>query len=352
MISKQHNVSGIRSMVKVNLVKVIASAVVIPLLASCATTPPQQAAQETAQSSKPTAEAIEQVSLTSPLEQAGFWLQQYSLNPDDHDIGVSYIKALMNINSFEEANEVGKLLSVSFPRSTEVWTLLGKSYNKIDKPIEALKAYGEVVELAPESAAPLASMGAIFDNNGDHETAQMAYERALKLDPNRAFTLANYGLSLSLVGKLGAAEEALKRASELPEATTAVRQNYALVLGLQGKFDEARAIAAIDAPERIADRNTTFLKNMIGDNPRLQAIADEAAKTPRPTPSQPAAAPAELPKPAPTETVASSALPAIQVASIDVAATPEPAAAATTPQQAPKLKLRARNRSASTGGEE
>lgn len=331
------------------------SGLALSLLTACASSTPNGKA-ETAEAqeiafAKPTADEIRQISLTSPLEQAGFWLQQYNKHPTDLDISLAYITALLRINSYEEAAEVAKFTSVSFPNSQQTWSLLGKAYNKIDKPIEAVKAYGKVIELDPNNAAPLAAMGAIFDSRGDHETAQIAYERALKLDPNRPFTLTNYGLSLSLVGKLGQAEEVLKRASDLPAATAAVRQNYALILGLQGKFDQAREVAAIDAPDGLADRNTVFLQRMIGENPQLKAIAAKAQS--QPVQASISQAPAETPEAAPTADITSTALPEIQVASLERETTPEPdantverpaATEATNP-----LALRTRRRSSPTG---
>ena len=339
-------------MIKSTIFKVCVSAIAMSTFTSCASTTAgdksTQVGSEETIFEKPTAEEIHQVSLTSPLEQAGFWLKQHNLHPTDLNISVAYIDSLIKIKSYDEAVEVAKFTSVSFPENQDVWTLLGRAYNKIDKPLDAVKAYGKVVELNPHDAAPLAAMGAIFDSSGDHETAQMAYERALKLDPNRPFTLANYGLSLSLVGKLPQAEEVLKRASDLPAATPAVRQNYALILGLQGKFDEAREVAAIDAPDGIAERNTIFLKNMIGENPQLQAIAAQAQKTQGSAPTKTVQQPSEMPEAAPTAPIIASTLPNIQVASAE-AEPGEPGPTTSSANEGVKpLALRARTRQRST----
>lgn len=348
-------------MINSTALKLCVSAIALTVFTACASSAAgEKSAKAGAQETifeKPSAEEIRRISLTSPLEQAGFWLKQHNFHPTDLDISLAYIRSLMNIKSYEEAAEVAKFTSVSFPNNGDVWTLLGRAYNRLDKPIDALKAYGQVVELNPESAAPLAAMGAIFDSRGDHDTAQMAYVRALKLEPDRPFTLTNYGLSLSLIGKLEQAEEVLKRASELPEANAAVRQNYALILGLQGKFDEARKIAAIDAPDGIAERNTTFLQKMIGENPQLKAIAATAQSTPAPTKAdQPAS---ELPKAAPTTPISSSALPDIKIASSDTKPatqdTPQPASIQTASEKtntSKALALRPRQRSRPSGGEE
>lgn len=347
-------------------IKASAAVLALSVLGACASSAAPTSAKKQTDIAKllpkPTAEMIAGVQNASPLEQADFWNQHYSANPTDFEISIFYIKSLMAINSYERAAQVAKFNTVTFPESPEAFMLLGKTLNKNDKPLDAARAYGRVVELDPYDAAPLAALGAIFDNSGDHETAQIAYQRALALDPDRPATLSNFGLSLTLVGKLEQAEEALAKATSLPEATPAIRQNYALILGLLGKYDEAREIASIDAPDGIAERNTEFLKNMIGDDPRLQAVAQTASRTPRPV--IPAALPpAETPAAAPTNLVTATGLadlsssaqqPPARPADINIASAPTTTTPTTTTQPSAPLvgglRSRKRDRSATSGG--
>jgi len=295
-----------------NIIKAFTPLIALTAFAACATTPANgSATTRSAQADanalpKPTAEMITAIKGTSLLEQANFWNQQYNIHPTDLDISIEYIDSLMAIKSYERAAEVATFTSVSFPENPDVFLLLGKAHRKNNDALGAAAAYDRAVELSPYDATPLAALAGILDSRGDHETAQLAYQRALALDPNRPVTLSNYAMSLTLVGKLEQADEALTKATDLPGATPAIRQNHALVLGLLGKFDEARAVALIDAPEGIAQRNTDFLKAMIGDNPQLKAIAQNAAQAPATTTRQ--VATAEIPASAPTTPVTTSAL--------------------------------------------
>jgi len=338
-----------------NIFKACVPIIALSVFSACAT--PQPASEvsqaEATLTPKPTSEEIAEIKATTPLEQANFWNQQYNLHPTDLDISTDYINALMAIKSYERAAEVAKFTSVSFPEKPEIFMLLGKAMSKTDNAYEAAKAYGQAADLAPYDAAPMAAMAGVFDSRGDHESAQLAYQRALAIDPDRPITLSNFGISLTLVGKLEQAEEALAKATSLPDATPAIRQNYALVLGLLGKFDEARDIASIDAPNGIAERNTEFLKGMIGDNPQLQAIAQKAASAPTLSERAPIQT-AETPSAAPTTAVATTALSDVGVSpqeaddalieATQIASTP----AATAPGPTPRLRSRKRNR---TGGE-
>ena len=348
-----------------NVFKACVSILAISAFTACATGPASgndpKAANQQAQFPKPTPEVIAKINNAPPLEQASFWVKHYNLHPTDLDISLAYFNALMGLNSIDEAAEVAKFATVSFPDNPDVFMAYGKALAKQDKALEAVRAYGRVVDLSPYDAAPLAAMGAIFDSREDHETAQLAYHRALALDPDRPITLSNLGMSLTLVGKLEQAEEALGRAVELPGATPAIRQNYALILGLLGEFDKAREISAIDAPDGVADRNTDFLKAMIGDNPRIEAIAKAAKNAPKSSVRQ-IVKETEAPKAAPTEPIVSAALnskPDQAQASTDAAETEttppvtQIASTASDPKPKRQLRKRTRNRSlaAPSGGE-
>lgn len=344
-----------------NTFKIYISMAALALATACASTSAIDknagAAQDETQSPKPSADVIASIRNTSPLEQANFWNNHYNLHPTDMDISLAYVEALQNINSYDRAVEVAKFTSVSFPDKPEVFMALGKALKKFDKPVDAVRAYGRVVELSPYDAAPLAAMGAIFDSRGDHTTAQMAYQRALALDPERPATLSNFGMSLTLIGELERAEEMLAKAVALPDATAAIRQNYALILGLQGKYDEAREIASIDAPEGVAERNAEFLRQMTGDNLQLQIISQKSTEAASGAlVSRPAPVIVETPKAAPVNAVTTAALTDSPRAQPTPPSSPsQVASAATTTTTAPPvspIRLRTRNRrGGATGGE-
>ncbi len=333
--------------------KICASLLALSILGACASTtePSKNGVQvDSAQAlPKPTKDTLAGVKNLSPLEQANFWNQQYNAHSTDLETSLAYIEALFAINSYDRAAEVAKLSTASFPDNPDVFMAMGKALNKLNKPLESARAYGRVVELSPYDAAPLAALGAIFDSRGDHETAQLAYHRALALDPDRPATLSNLGLSLTLVGKLEQAEEVLARATDLSDATPAVRQNYALILGLLGKFDEARKVAAVDAPEGVAARNTDFLKNMVGDNPQLQAVAQNAASTPKNT-TVASPPPTDIPAAVPTNLVTTAALEDLK-STPPAAKRPTVTAQTTTSALKGGLRSRKRNRPAPSGGD-
>lgn len=278
-------------------VKLAASLIVLGLMSGCAATPAAPTATAEAMTfPKPTEEEISIAERADPLTRANFWNDFYNLHPTDLDISLAFIRALRDIGSDERATEVANLTAVSHPQVYEVHIEVGRAEMAQRNLVAAVNAFGRAAMVDPEAATPYALIGVIYDQENKHEIAQDAYREALKRDPNRPATLANFGLSLALIGELDAAEAKLREATALPTASAKVRQNFALILGLQGKFDEAREVAAIDAPEGVAERNTDFLADMIGDNPRFKRAA-HLTQTSLPSTA------AELPEAAPTEPV-------------------------------------------------
>ena len=267
------------------LTQMATSLVALNLIAACATTPatgPEAADADAAP--KPTPEDIAVAERADPLTRANFWNTHYNAHPTDLDIALAFSKSLRGIGSYERASEVAQLIAVSHPDSYNALMEIGRAEQGKNNLLGAVQAFARAAELDPNSATPYAAVGALYDQQGEHAAAQQAYREALLRDPNRPATLSNYGLSLALEGNLVDAETKLRKAAGLPGATAQVRQNFALVLGLQGKFDEAREIAAIDAPEGVAEQNMEFLARLIGRNERLEQVSKRMAAPPSETP--------------------------------------------------------------------
>ena len=301
------------------------------MFVGCATTSaadPAVASADSTEFAKPTAEEVALINRAEPLAQVKFWNQQYNVHPVDLDIALAFSRSLRQINSFERAAEVANLAVVSHPESAEMFIELGRAQASQGKSREALRAYSRALTIDPDDPYPYAAVGIILDREGQHENAQKAYAEALVRNPDRPATVANYGMSLALSGNLSEAEDKLRKASGYPGASAKIRQNFALVLGLQGKFDEARTVAAQDAPDGIAERNTDFLAQMIGGNPQLQTISGVAAAQ-------------DAPRAAPSDSVQTVAL-------------AEPVAASTPPSNAsdaaPRRPRRARRGTLVTDG--
>ncbi|MEL6323406.1 MAG: tetratricopeptide repeat protein, partial [Pseudomonadota bacterium] len=262
------------------------SAFALVLLGGCATSAATgETSDASAELQGPTAEEIATIARADALTRANFWNKHYNLHPTDREVSLSFIRALRDIGSYERAAEVAGLATVTHPLDFDLHMELGRAEFSEGNPAEAIQAFVRASAINPDAAGPFAAVARIYDADGQHDVAQQTYREALQRDRNRPATLSNYGLSLALSDRLEEAEDVMREAVALEDATVQVRQNFALVLGLLGKFDEAREVAAKDAPARLADRNVEFLANMIGEDARFQDIANRSVTAPAETPA-------------------------------------------------------------------
>ena len=110
---------------------------------------------------------------------------------------------------------------------------------------EALAAYDEVLELAPQNIPSLNNRGIVLDSLGRHAEALASYQAALSVDPDDAPTLNNQGEALQ---KLMRADDALASY----DAAIARAPDFAEVHGNRGHLliQMGRTEEAIEALER------------------------------------------------------------------------------------------------------
>jgi tetratricopeptide (TPR) repeat protein len=94
-----------------------------------------------------------------------------------------------------------------------VLAYLGDTYHQRGDERTALVAYRRALEIVPDDAAVLGSMGLAYAGAGKWPEAVEAYRRSLSLDPRQPLTLVNLGLALEAqgdqAGALGAYQQAL-----------------------------------------------------------------------------------------------------------------------------------------------
>lgn len=302
-------------------------------LGACATTPdPDAAAQaELARAiedamTPATPEQIEAANNSDPLTKANFWAKEYSKQPNDRDIALTFVSSLRGIGSNERAIEVLSQALIIHPNDPELLITLGKVFSAEGNLMGAARAFEKAAVSAPDRPEAWSAFGTTLDKMERHEMAQAAYDKALAIEPTRTATLTNYGLSLALSGDLPGAEAKLRLAAEQPDADLRVTENLALIVGLQGRYDEMAEISSRYAPESIVKKNTALLQEMVQPIRSWEAMED---------------APKTGAVPQPTEIVTPSAATSKPVASESLALAGPPEAEAQAPAPAAAgLRLR------------
>jgi Flp pilus assembly protein TadD len=96
------------------------------------------------------------------------------------------------------------------PTSAEALKLLGISYDRSGRFLDALKTYMKALRFSPDDIALRNNLGQAYFNIGSYREAIKAFQQALHLDPNDA--MAHYWLGLvylDLNDKKMASEEQL-----------------------------------------------------------------------------------------------------------------------------------------------
>lgn len=141
---------------------------------------------------------------------------------------------------FEEAinlmHEAEKFISDNY----RIHFILGISYQRIHRPIEAATALEKALQLNPKSLDAVSALGLVYNELERYEESDSMYERALKMDPKNDLVLNNYSYSLAERGilldrALAMSKEAL---SQQPENQSYL-DTYGWIYYKMGDYKEA-----------------------------------------------------------------------------------------------------------------
>ncbi|MBP1851757.1 tetratricopeptide repeat protein [Rhizobium halophytocola] len=254
----------------------ICSALIVVLLAGCATKPSSM----TTGSIPRAAQNLDQMSapeLANASRQIG---AAYGKNPKDRDIGLSYANVLMMTGHEQQALAVMQQVAIAHPTDRDVLAAFGKAQAAAGQFDQALTTIRRAQTPDRPDWKLLSAEGAVLDQLGRSDEARNRYKLALDIKPNDPSILSNLGMSFVLSGDLKKAETYLRNAANQPTADSRVRQNLALVVGLQGRFDEAQKIAANELTPEQATANLTYLRSMLArQNSWKELAAKDKADT-------------------------------------------------------------------------
>ncbi|WP_208511255.1 tetratricopeptide repeat protein [Variovorax paradoxus] len=212
------------------------------------------------------------------------------------------VDRLMQAGKLEEASTKADAFLKDKPRDPQMRFLKGVIQLDTGKRAEAIAAFTQLTQDAPELPEPYNNLAVIYASQNQFDKARNALESAIRTNPSYATAQENLG---DLYARL--ASQAYSKALQLDQNNTAVAPKLAVI-------------------------RTLFVPAVPGAKPTVLAAAPEA---PRPAPVAPAPAPVAAPVPAPAPApVAKAPAPAPVPAPAVVAKAPEaspPAAAPAAP---------------------
>ncbi len=175
-------------------------------------------------------------SLTGPaggtIESLG---ARYDANPGEKRVSLGYAAALRARGQLPQAVAVLQRTSLANVGDMEVAAAYGKALADIGRFDEALGVLAQAHTEDRPNWRVLSTMGAIYDQMGNHERARENYHRALQIAPRHPSLLNNLGLSYILTKELAQAEATLTEAVMQPGADRRVAANLELARSLRAK---------------------------------------------------------------------------------------------------------------------
>jgi Flp pilus assembly protein TadD len=128
----------------------------------------------------------------------------------------------------EAAKALGQLMIIA-PDDARVVGEYGKVLTQLGRPGDALPFLNRAIQLDASDWTIYSAMGVAYDQSDQHAKARAAYERALALNPGQPDVLNNMGVSRMLAGNLGDARKLLNQASQPGADQPKIGNNLALL---------------------------------------------------------------------------------------------------------------------------
>jgi len=139
----------------------------------------------------------------------------------------------------QEALDQALKLQKQFPRSINLYNMIGSANQSLGKLDEAIEAYREAISIKPDFTEAYYNMGIVFQIDGKLSEAIEAYKKAISIKPDYAEACCNMGNAHRDKGELVEAIEAYKKAISIKPDSVEMYSNIGSVLQKQGKLPEA-----------------------------------------------------------------------------------------------------------------
>jgi Flp pilus assembly protein TadD len=209
------------------------------------------------------------------------WGKRYRAAPNDPDTVINYARVLRANGQTPQAAALLEGASSQNPKHTGLLSAYARALADMGNFQQALEALNRAHTLGQPNWRILSMQGAMLDQMGRHDDAQLYYGTALRIVPDEPSVLSNLGLSYALSKDLIRAESTLRRASAQPLVDPEVRRNLAWIVLLQKRLRETDSTAQAAPPLKAADGNITYLRHKLaeqngfnpGDGPRSGVLA-------------------------------------------------------------------------------
>lgn len=154
---------------------------------------------------------------------------------------INALLALLSRDDVKTAMDEAQALSGQFPKSVELFNIIGVSNSKLGRLDDAVTAFGKALAIDPDCLEALWNLGRALKRLGRSEDAVTRYERAREIAPHRADAHKNLGDAYLGLCRLNDAKDAYERALEIKPDYLEAYNNLGYALIELGHIQDAAA---------------------------------------------------------------------------------------------------------------
>ena len=142
------------------------------------------------------------------------------------------LQSLVNLYSqgqYQEASDKGSQLLKQFPKSINLYSIVGAANKGLGQLDEAAKAFKKALSIKPDYAEVHYNIGIILKEHGELDEAIKAYNKALAIKPDYAEAYNNMGNVLTEQGKLEGAIDAYNKALSIKPDYAEAHRNLSFI---------------------------------------------------------------------------------------------------------------------------
>ena len=184
-----------------------------------------------------------------------------------------------NIKNFDKVIFESEKLLRKNPGNDFLWNILGLTYQKITKYVQAENCFLRALQLNPKNLSATNNLGNNYKYIYNFNKAEEYFQKSLKIKPDYVSALVNYGNLKFELNEFKDALVFLNRALSVDNSAVLIHLNLSLVYQAIGEFEKAikhlKIINALDPNYTRADKMMSVLMNYNKEDQHFELMQDK-----------------------------------------------------------------------------